>query len=461
MNLTEQVSTPVVFNPKSHLLQKPKLLNKEQQVALDAALKGESLFITGPGGVGKTFLVNEIVEKLTDRGRRVAVTALTGCAALLLGSSAKTLHSWAGIGLGKDSAGAIIHGIQKYNFPAKKRWICTDTLIIDEVSMLTPDLLEKLNEVAMGIRRKMLPFGGLQVIFVGDFYQLPPVYIESESCASKPSKVFAFESQIWNDLGLHVVHLTKIVRQADPTFHKVLMEARDGCLTDSSLQILLDRKDQPWEHLKIRPTLLFSRRAEVDMINEINLKNLTTVSKVYEVKTIHDATFPKGLEKNSERVTKALAKLDRSAPYKTSLELKIGAQVMLIYNIDTEKGLVNGSRGVVEGFTETIPPQPLVLFQGAAKAIPVGEQSWPSEDVEGLKRSQIPLILAYAVTIHKSQGATLDSALIDIGVSTFEVGQAYVALSRVKSLDSLYVYDLDPNAFKSHPKVKKFYDSLH
>jgi ATP-dependent DNA helicase PIF1 len=435
-------------------------LNTEQKAALDAAVAGDSLFITGPGGVGKTYLVNHIVETLTQKGKRVAITALTGCAALLLGSSAKTIHSWAGIGLGRDSASAIVAGIQKYNFPAKKRWICTDTLIIDEVSMLTPELLEKLNDVAIALRRKLRPFGGLQVLFVGDFYQLPPVYIDSEDPGLKPSKLFAFESDVWRSLELKTAYLKQIVRQTDPIFHKLLMEARAGALTDKSLQLLLNRKDQPWEHLKIKPTLLFSRRAEVDMINEMNLRSIEAPPKFFEVKTVFDVEFPKGTDKTDQRVVRALTKLDRSAPYKAKLELKPGAQVMLIYNLDTEKGLVNGSRGVVEGFTETIPPQPLVLFQGSHQAIPVGTQSWPSEDIDGLKRSQIPLILAYAVTIHKSQGATLDSALIDIGVSTFEVGQAYVALSRVKSLDSLFVYDLDPNAFKAHPKVKDFYDSL-
>jgi ATP-dependent DNA helicase PIF1 len=151
--------------------------------------------------------------------------------------------------------------------------------------------------------------------------------------------------------------------------------------------------------------------------------------------------------------------MDRDAPYKVELQLKVGAQVMLIYNLDQESGLVNGSRGVVEGF-DPETGLPLVLFKGHSKAIPVGVQSWESEELEGVKRSQIPLILAYAITIHKSQGATLDSALIDIGPSTFEVGQAYVALSRVKSLDSLYVFDLDPLAFKAHPKVVAFYEAL-
>jgi ATP-dependent DNA helicase PIF1 len=154
---------------------------------------------------------------------------------------------------------------------------------------------------------------------------------------------------------------------------------------------------------------------------------------------------------------RAINALDRSAPYKSKLELRVGAQVMLIYNLDQEAGLVNGSRGIVEGFSGGIP---LVLFKDYTAPIPINPVSWESDEIDGLKREQIPLILAYAITIHKCQGATLDSALVDIGQSTFEMGQAYVALSRVRSLDSLYIYDLDPSAFRAHPKVLEFYKTM-
>ena len=431
-------------------------LNSQQKAALDLVLKGKSVFLTGPGGVGKSFLVHSITKELEQRGRRVAVTALTGCAALLLGNGAKTIHSWAGIGLGRDPSSKIIAGITKYNFPARKRWMCTDVLIIDEVSMLTPELLEKLNDVAMAIRRKANTFGGLQVIFTGDFYQLPPVYTNEE----RPSNEFAFESPIWKDLGLETIVLTEIMRQRDPVFHKVLDEARNGSLSDESLQILATCKDKEWQSLKVRPTLLFSRRAEVDMINQQNIRALKGTPVTYSAHTVFDATLVKGLTEKSENVQKAIVKLDRSAPYKTELDLRIGAQVMLIHNLDPEKGLVNGSRGVIEGFTESVQKYPIVYFQSVGKTVVIEEATWECEDLEGVKRSQIPLILAYAVTIHKCQGATLDSALIDIGSNTFEVGQAYVALSRVKSLESLYVFDLDRDAFKAHKKVVEFYRAL-
>jgi ATP-dependent DNA helicase PIF1 len=150
--------------------------------------------------------------------------------------------------------------------------------------------------------------------------------------------------------------------------------------------------------------------------------------------------------------------MDRDAPYDMELVLAVGAQVMLVANISVETGLANGSRGVVTGFKDDLTP--LVKFMHSSVSIEVGQYLWKLEDNEGISRSQIPLKLAYALTIHKSQGATLDSALIDIGSNTFEYGQAYVALSRVKSLESLYVWDLEKDAFKAHPKVREYYSTV-
>jgi ATP-dependent DNA helicase PIF1 len=430
-------------------------LNAQQQAALAAVCEGRNVFLTGPGGVGKSFLIRHIVDTLTERNRNVAVTALTGCAALLLGKNAKTIHSWAGIGLGKEPASKICAGIKKYAYKTRRRWLTTHTLIIDEVSMMTPEVLELLNDVAQTLRCKPVPFGGMQVILVGDFFQLPPVN-KTEDPAT-PTR-FVFESPVWKDIDLRVVELNEIVRQADPVFQKILMEARQGQLTKPSLELLEARRKEDWQTLKIRPTLLFSRRAEVDMINDANLRAIKTPSHIYKVKTVFNATIPKGNAEDNPDIMRAVTKLDRDAPYKQQLELKVGTQVMLIYNLDPEKGLVNGSRGVVEGFTDL--DMPLVLFKGHSAPMEVDMASWESEDMEGLHRQQIPLILAYAITIHRCQGATLDSALVDIGPRTFEMGQAYVALSRVKSLECLYIYDLEAQSIKAHNKVIAFYQTL-
>jgi ATP-dependent DNA helicase PIF1 len=435
-------------------------LNEGQQKALNAVLEGKSVFITGPGGTGKSHLIKTIYDTIEAQHKRVAITALTGCAALLLGFHAKTIHSWGGIGLGREDPKKVASEIKTRPYKNKvyRRWLLTSTLIIDEVSMMTPELFEYLNTVGQLLRKSTKPFGGIQLVLVGDFFQLPPVYKNNDE--EKKEMRFLFESELWKSMNIPTVVLKEIMRQKDPVFQKVLDEARFGSLTDKSLQILLDRQKEDWSNLKVKPTLLFSRRAEVEMINEQNIRALVGKSHIFDTKTVFDATLVKGLTEDSPEVVRAVTKLDRDAPYKPHLTLKVGMQVMLIYNMDQEGGLVNGSRGVVERFTETVPPIPVVYFKSSNSSVEVPAHSWESEDMEGVYRKQIPLIAAYSITIHRAQGATLDSALIDIGSSTFEVGQAYVALSRVKNLESLYIYDLDPKAFKAHPKVVEFYRNL-
>lgn len=426
-------------------------LTPEQRKAYDAVEEGKSLFITGPGGTGKSFLLKTIYEMIPDRtGKHVAITALTGCAALLIGRFAKTLHSWAGIGLGRESASVLTATIRRTG-KTLRRWLATDILIIDEVSMMTPELLDKLDAIAKLLRRDSRPMGGLQVVFVGDFYQLPPVAKEKETC-------FVFESEVWNEIVSETIYLTKILRQDDPVFHTILDEARKGVLSPQSLEILQSRTNQKWQDLKIRPTLLFTRRAEVDNVNDRNLKALKTERRVFKAETVFapiDST--KDLTSESPEVKRIVEKMDKDGPYMSELLLAVGAQVMLLTNLDFDHGLVNGSRGVVTGYESN--GAPIVQFLKGSP-IPVPASSWESAEMEGVSRKQIPLKLAYAITIHKAQGATLDCALIDIGTSTFECGQAYVALSRVKNLESLYVWDVEPTAFRVHPKVLDFYSRL-
>jgi ATP-dependent DNA helicase PIF1 len=428
-------------------------LTEEQQMAYNAICQGKSIFLTGPGGTGKSFLLQYIYETIPEKtGKHVVITAMTGCAALLIGRFAKTLHSWAGIGLGREPASALIHTIRRSG-KTLRRWLGTDILIIDEVSMMTPELLEKLDIIARGIRRCDKPMGGLQVVFVGDFYQLPPVNKEKEK-----ETEFVFESPLWNQIIQETISLTRILRQTDPIFQNILDQARKGSLSEESLAILQTRQDRSWQQLQIKPTLLFTRRAEVDNINDRNLRALPGERKPYKAETVFaPIQSTAGLTENTPEVKRAIEKMDRDGPYMSELILAVGAQVMLLVNLDHEASLVNGSRGVVTGFEPS--GAPIVQFL-AGMPISISASTWESEDIEGLSRKQIPLRLAYAITIHKAQGATLDSALIDIGTSTFEYGQAYVALSRVKNLQSLYIWDVEPTAFKVHPKVVKFYQTV-
>jgi len=435
-------------------------LNQDQKKAYEAILSGQNIFVTGPGGVGKSYLIQKVVDALTLKGRRVGLTAMTGCAALLLGNHAKTIHSWAGIGLGTDPAPKLIQGVKR-NSKALRRWLITHTLILDEVSMLTPELLEKLDTVAKAIRKSEKPFGGMQVVLVGDFFQLPPVYKDSDMDMPQQEKPFAFESPIWNKVIQRSIALTTIVRQKDPAFQKILNEARIGEVTQTSIELLKARQGLAWREQQITPTLLFSQRAVVNSINTQNLVNLPTPEHTYEAETVFSIPKPE-----EELVKRTVAKLDRDAPYDATLQLRVGAQVMYLVNRpvreDEEvnaKPLVNGSRGVVTGFDGPFK-YPVVMFKGQSKPLIVEPATWESTEVEGILRKQIPLKLAWAVTIHKAQGATLDSALVDIGDKIFEYGQAYVALSRIRSLDSLYIWDLEPKAFRAHPKVKQFYQQM-
>jgi ATP-dependent DNA helicase PIF1 len=438
-------------------------LNEEQHIALNRILEGESIFITGPGGSGKSYLLEALRKEFKQIGKVLAITALTGCAALLIGTHAKTLHSWAGIGLGKGDIDSIIRSIV-INGRKKKAWINTDCLVIDEVSMMTPQLLEMLDTIGRRVRKcRDKPLGGLQIVLLGDFYQLPPV--------SNDKNPFAFQSPLWNQLVKSTVCLKKIYRQSDEVFQKILGEARIGELTDESIAVLKERMNLPWKREKIRPTLLFTRNADVSTINQSHFTKLEGECKTYKVRTILPSKIVPGtldsFLKTKTTITHALTdeeiqwkvdRLDRDAPYEKEVNLKVGAQVMLITNLNQEIGLINGSRGIITGFNEE--GLPLVLFASSDTSIPVKLHSWKAEGDVDIEREQIPLRLAYALTIHKAQGASLDSVFIDIGTSTFEYGQAYVALSRVRSLNALYVYDFDPKAFRVHPDVKAFYEKL-
>jgi hypothetical protein len=257
---------------------------------------------------------------------------------------------------------------------------------------------------------------------------------------------FAFESPVWWEIIKQTVQLKRVFRQKDPVFQGILDEARVGELSAESLAILKTRCDLSWDHEPIQPTLLFSRNVQVDSINKANIDSLEGETHVYK------ARFPSGQA------------LPDDIGFVPELTLKVGAQVMLVTNLDQNKGLVNGSRGVVvqfikestrdvltgEDLTDGIS-YPVVRFKNGRMET-MKYHSWNELFVQ-----QVPLRLAYALTIHKAQGATLDCALIDIGPSTFEYGQAYVALSRVKSIDSLYVHEVSAGAFRAHPLVKKFY----
>jgi ATP-dependent DNA helicase PIF1 len=443
-------------------------LSAEQQIALDEFGKGKNIFLTGPGGSGKTELIKRMVNM---SGTNCQVCALTGCAAILLNCKAKTIHSWSGIGLANGTIEEIVRRVIGNKFKIAQ-WKKTNVLIIDEVSMMSLKVFEILDTIGKRIRKNPLkPFGGIQLVFAGDFYQLPPVGEDEASTA------FCFESDRWASTFDVTVQLKTIFRQTDTVYSDILNQIRIGKLFKSSYEKLKERinKEVPPDTL-IKPTILLPRRKDVDLINSNESYKLGDVEKYTYSMTrcvVTPSTPAQGQAKQQGKLQTAQAKPEtvenvsesqRDMEYNYLLNntmadreiiIKKGTQVMCIANIDMEcdKPIVNGSQGVVIEFVGGLP---MVQFNNGDKRI-VGYHNWISEVIPSVAIKQIPLIHAWAITIHKSQGASLDLAKIDVGNNIFECGQTYVALSRIKSIEGLYLTALDPGRIKVNKKVQEFY----
>ena len=436
-------------------------LSKEQQLAFDKYIKGDNIFITGPGGSGKSLLIKKIKE---HSKKEIQVCALTGCAAVLLNCKAKTLHSWSGIGLGN---GTIEQNIKKILGSRYKRevWKETDILIVDEVSMLSLKLFNMLNEIGKVIRKNPRPFGGIQLIFSGDFYQLPPVGNKDEP----ETMCFCFESDNWNSIFSPdcQIQLIKIFRQTDEIYSSILNQIREGKIKKKSNELLLQYVGrEPDENLLVEPTKLFPTKNKVEYINNSKMVSLDSEEKEYTVKQILDLEMTAEERRmraqyTRENIQTELDFLTGNLMCDKNLKLKVGAQVMCIINISlptNDEMICNGSQGIITRFCPATS-FPIVKYNNGIEMV-MSRHIWPSENIPGIGVSQVPLILAWALTIHKSQGATLDTAEIDVGSGIFECGQTYVALSRVKSLNGLYLTSFDVRRIKINSKVKEYYNSL-
>ena len=439
-------------------------LSREQQIAFDKYVRGHNIFITGPGGSGKSELIRLIYKHANARFKDIHVTALTGCASILLNCKAKTLHSWAGIGLGNASIESLVQKIKKNKFQ-KAIWKQTDILVVDEVSMLSLKLFNLLNEIGKAVRGNQKPFGGIQLVFSGDFYQLPPVgdYLEPDT------QRFCFESDDWNSV-FHrdcQIELKKIFRQTDEIYSTILNQIREGKIKRRSNDLLLSyvgRELAP--NLVAEPTKLYPTKNKVEQINFMRMSALHSDEKEFKIKYLKDLEMTKGEKEVRRQYTEHDIQLEldflaSNLMCEKEMKMKIGAQVMCIVNIKSEQGdilICNGSQGVIKEFCE-FTGSPKVKFNNGIEMIMV-RHIWVSDKIPGIGVSQVPLILSWALTIHKSQGATLDAAEIDVGSGIFECGQTYVALSRVKSLDGLYLTSFDAKRIRINKKVKEYYESL-
>jgi ATP-dependent DNA helicase PIF1 len=436
--------------------------SKEQQIAYNKYITGKNIFITGPGGTGKTALIRHIHKDACKKSINIQVCALTGCAAVLLECKAKTVHSWAGIGLGNGAIEQVVAKIMKNRY-LKTTWKSINILIIDEVSMMSQKLFEMLDAIGKTVRRNPRPFGGIQVIFSGDFYQLPPVGNKDEPETTK----FCFESPLWLEtfnIKEHV-SLCKIFRQNDLIYQKILNQIREGRLKKSSNEILLELVGRQIDKdCQIRPTKLFPTRNKVDYINVTEINNLSGKEHEYKIKYHSDLEMTANervvrMGYNKEQIHNELMYLQNNLRCDENIKLKVGAQVMCIVNIQLDNGdiLCNGAQGIIVDISAQ--GLPIVKYKNGYQ-MTMAYHIWPSELIPGIGVSQLPLILAWALTIHKAQGSTLDIAEIDAGSGIFECGQTYVALSRVKSLEGLYLQSFDVKRVRINRKVQDFYEIL-
>lgn len=439
-------------------------LSPEQQIAFHKYLEGRNLFITGPGGSGKSALIRNIYHHATDLERSIHVTALTGCASILLNCKAKTLHSWAGIGLGQHDLPYYIEKIRRNPF-LKSMWRETKVLVVDEVSMLSLKLFEMLNELGKNIRKNQKPFGGIQVIFSGDFYQLPPVGDKEDV----QTQQFCFESEQWNTVfpPQDQILFHRIFRQTDEIYSHILNQIREGMIRRKSNELLLEYVGRELDpSLVTEPTKLYPTKNKVEQINVMKMNMLEDEIHVFKMRQITDGEMTKSEKEIRSKYTEKdiqteMDFLAGNLMCEKELKLKIGAQVMCIINMKSVEGdllICNGSQGIV---TEYCPLTqcPKVKYNNGVEMIMM-RHVWLSDKIPGIGVAQVPLILSWALTIHKCQGATLDAAEIDVGSGIFECGQTYVALSRVKSLNGLYLTSFDATRIRINRRVKEYYDQL-
>ena len=392
-----------------------------QGLALEIMLSGQSVLLTGPAGAGKTFVLNQFIKLSKFEGKHVSVTATTGLAATHLGGT--TIHSWSGMGIHDSVSPGFVDHISKTRREIIEK---TDVLIIDEISMLHDFRLDMVDEICRVVRKKDEPFGGIQLIMSGDFFQLPPIN-RGDSRAGG----FVVNSEVWHELDPVICYLQEQHRQDDEKLLEILNAIRAGDVRRRHAETLLARAEVFPDDLE-QLTELHTVNIDVDKINEAKLATIDEDEIVYTQSTTGSESYVEGLQ--------------RSVLAPAQLKVKKGALVMAVKNSPDRK-YANGSIGTIIDF-EPYTEYPIVEFKNG-KEVSMVPDTWEQRDGDKKRASitQIPLRLAWAITIHKSQGMTLDAARIDLR-KAFVEGMGYVALSRVKNLDNLYLTGINQMALK-------------
>ncbi|MFZ2544639.1 MAG: PIF1 family DEAD/DEAH box helicase [Candidatus Saccharimonadales bacterium] len=406
----------------------------DQTLALEVMLSGESVLLTGPAGAGKTFVLNQFIRLSKAEGKHVSVTATTGLAATHLGGT--TIHSWAGIGVMDELTNGFADHVSKGRRDIIEK---TEVLIIDEISMLHDFRLDMVDMACRLIRKQVdIPFGGIQIIMSGDFFQLPPINRDGSRAGR-----FVVYSNAWRELHPTICYLEQQYRQDDEDLLGILNAMRAGDIRRRHAEMLLERGDVELPDGEL--TELHTTNVDVDRINQKKLDELAGDEYTYSNSTTGPANYVETLQ--------------RSVLAPASLLLKEGALVMAIKNAADRK-YVNGSLGTVVDF-DVMTNYPIVKFRNG-KTITMIPDTWELRDGDKKRASitQIPLRLAWAITVHKSQGMTLDAAKIDLG-KAFVEGMGYVALSRVKNLRNLYLGGLNRMALRVSEDAMKINEELH
>ena len=418
-------------------------LSTEQQAVIKSLEDGKNILVTGGAGTGKSFILNFIKKKYSGIG--LEVTASTGIASVNIGGS--TIYSWAGIGLGNLPAQQIIENLfsargSKARYRIKK----TKILAIDEISMISANLLELLDVVFKAVRNSNLPMGGMQVLFFGDFLQLPPVNKGGEEVS------FCFSSSVWKELNLSNIILKQIFRQQDMKFIKILNNLRVGKIDDEDKEVLKSRiKGDEKNNDAIKPTILTTHNHKAESINNEEM------GKIKLPKQLYQAIY--------EGVVDKIEHLKKNCLAQDNLLLKINAQVMMIKNTYQKDGIINGSLGVVRDFSVK-KNYPIVEFVNGS-LLTISPEEWLIERFDELKQemiieakmTQIPLVASWAITIHKSQGLTLDKIYCDLS-DIFTAGQAYVALSRARNIENVFIKGINFNKIYANKNVIDFYRNI-
>lgn len=402
----------------------------DQETALAILKSGRNVFLTGSAGAGKTYVLNKYIAYLKARKMRVAITASTGIAATHM--NGMTIHSWSGMGVKDNLLPRDLKNMKEKKY-LKDNLENAQVLILDEISMLHSNQLDMVNRILQYFKDSEDAFGGIQVVFSGDFFQLPPIGKSHETNREK----FAFMAPAWVQANLAVCYITEQHRQADNELNVILNEIRNGRPTMEAVAQLHEAKHNQLagQHY----TKLFTHNVDVDRINMEELVKLPGESVPYIAKT-------KGNEK-------LLETLKKSVLTEEFLNLKKGARVMFVKN-NYEKTYMNGTMGEISGFSDEGFP---IVLTHTGRYITAEPEDWSIEDDKGrtlASFTQVPLRLAWAITVHKSQGMTLDSAEIDLG-KTFEKGQGYVALSRLKDMKGLQLIDFNETALAVDGLVAK------